>query len=183
MRQATCQTCGVTTSVNSFYSFQGKTYCEPCVWKASKDAAANGQPAEYVSLTDNSVCARCGAYSGDTKDHPVVGKLALCETCRPQVTNWPYPQWLKASLAVVLALLVIALATGRKYFSAGRNLYIGERLVDESQYAKALPYLEQTLKVAPRSDKAVLLAAKAALKIGDINEANDAIRGHAGLNF
>ena len=183
MRQATCHDCGLTTTIGSFYSFQGKTYCEPCVWKASKEAAEKGQPSEYTSLTDNSICARCGSYSGDSKDHAVIGKLPLCGTCAPQVISWPYPQWLKASLAVVLALLLIALSTGRKYFKAGKSLYIGERLVDEKQYAKALPYLEETLKIAPRSDKAVFLAAKAALKIGDIATADKAIQGHNGGYF
>ena len=183
MRQATCHVCGLTTTIRSFYLFQGKTYCEPCVWQASKEAGEKGEPSEYTSLSDNSICARCGSYSGDTKDYPVIGKLPLCGTCAPQVVSWPYPQWLKASLAVVLGLLLIALATGRKYFQAGKSLYIGERLVDEKQYAKALPYLEETLKIAPRSDKAVFLAAKAALKVGDIDTADKAIQGHDGGHF
>ena len=161
----------------------GKTYCEPCVWKAAREAKEAGRPAEYVALQDNSVCGRCGAYSGDTSDHPIVGKLPLCANCASQVANWPYPNWLKASLAVMLVLLLVALVHGRKYFHAGRTMYIGERLVEEQHYQQALPYLQETLRIAPESDKAVLLTAKAALAIGDVETAGKAIQGHNGGYF
>jgi len=183
MRQATCSQCGLTTTVRSFYSMNGKTYCEPCVWKAAREAKDAGLPPEYVALQDNSICGRCGAYSGDTADHPIVGKLPLCANCAPQVSNWPYPNWLKASLAVLFLLLMVALVHGRKYFHAGRTMYVGEGLVEEQHYEQALPYLQETLKIAPESDKAVLLTAKAALAIGDIETANKAIQGHSGGHF
>lgn len=183
MRKATCCQCGLTTTVRSFYSMNGKTYCEPCVWKASREAKDAGQPAEYTPLQDHSICARCGAYSGDSADHPIVGQLPLCSTCAPQVSNWPYPAWLKASLAAMLLLLVVALLHGRKYFHAGRTMYIGEHLVEQQQYDKALPYLQETLRIAPESDKAVLLTAKAALAVGAIDVADKAIQGHSGGKF
>jgi tetratricopeptide repeat protein len=183
MRQATCTQCGLTTTVRSFYNMNGKTYCEPCVWKASKEAKEAGLPADYVALEDNSICGRCGAYSGDTADHPIVGKLPLCPNCAPQVSNWPYPAWMKASLAALLLLLLVALVHGRRYFHAGRTMYVGERLVDEKHYEQALPYLTETLKIAPESDKAVLLTAKAALAIGDVSTADKAIQAHSGGHF
>jgi hypothetical protein len=160
-----------------------KTYCEPCVWKAAREAKDAGQPAEYKALQDNSICGRCGAYSGDVADYPIVGRLPLCPTCAPQVSNWPYPVWLKASVAVLLALLLVALVHGRRYFHAGRTMYVGEHLVEERHYEQALPYLQETLKIAPESDKAVLLTAKAALAIGGIETADKAIQGHAGGHF
>lgn len=178
MRQATCCECGLTATVRSFYAMNGKTYCEPCVWKAAREAKEAGRTASYVALPDNSVCARCGAYSGDSADHPLIGKLPLCGTCAPQVANWPYPAWLKIGMAVLLVLLAVALLHGRKYFHAGRAMYVGERLVEERQYAKALPYLRETLRVAPGSDKAVLLTAKAALLTGNVEVAQQAFQGH-----
>src|ERR1700704_4838625 len=109
MREGTCCQCGLTTSIRSFYSLNGKTYCEPCVWKAAREAKEAGQPSEYVAFNDHSICGRCGAYSGDTADHPVIGRLPLCATCAPQVVNWPYPVWLKGAFALLLVLLVVAL--------------------------------------------------------------------------
>ena len=183
MRQATCSQCGLTTTIRSFYVMNGKTYCEPCVWKAAREAKDAGEPAKYTALQDNSICGRCGAYSGEIADYPIVGKLPLCPTCAPQVANWPYPHWLKVSVIALLVLLVVALIHGRQYFHAGRTMYIGEHLVEQRHYEQALPYLKETLTIAPESDKAVLLTAKAALAIGDVETAERAIQGHAGGHF
>jgi tetratricopeptide (TPR) repeat protein len=161
----------------------GKTYCEPCVWKASREAKEAGRTADYVALQDHSICARCGAYSGDNADHPIVGKLPLCGACSAQVVDWPYPSWLKISLAALLLLLVIGLLHGRKYFHAGRALYQGERLVEQGQYAKAVPLLQETISIAPGSDKAVILTAKAALLSGQFDVAQKALQGHDGGHF
>ncbi len=172
----------MTAGIRSFYSFNGQTYCEPCVWKAAREAREQGLPADYVSLTDKTICARCGADNGTT-DFPLLGAVPFCPKCGELVTKWPYPQWLKIALACLLGLLVFALAHGRKYFRAGRSMYIGERMVEEHRYQQALPYLQETLRVAPESDKAVLLTAKAALMVGDIETAQKALNGHKGGHF
>jgi hypothetical protein len=89
MRQGTCCKCGLNAQIRSFYAFNGKAYCEPCVWKVSSEAKDRGEPSEYISLSDNSICARCGVYSGDTVDHTIVGDISLCPSCSGRVTNWP----------------------------------------------------------------------------------------------
>jgi hypothetical protein len=62
-------------------------------------------------------------------------------------------------------------------------MYIGERLVEQQKYADALPYLKDTLTIAPSSDKASLLAAKSALMIGDVQSAEKALMGHDGGHY
>ena len=104
--------------------------------------------------------------------------MPFCAPCHALVSAWPYPPWLKRSLAALLALLAVALIHGRKYFEAGRLLYRGEQLVDAGQYEEGLPFLQQTLVIAPHSDKAVLLTAKAALLMGNIAVAQKALQGH-----
>jgi len=182
MKRGTCSQCGFSGSVNSFYSFNGSTYCEPCVWKAAGQAKENGQPSEYVSLRDDTVCARCGADGGSI-DYPLTGGHPFCPACSQLIYNWPYPPWMKKSLVCLLALLALSLVHERKYFRAGRSLYIGERLVEQGRYSDALPYLQQTLGVAPGSDKAALLTAKAALLIGDVEVAQKALNGHDNGHF
>jgi hypothetical protein len=86
--------------------------------------------------------------------------------------------WLKASLACLLALLLVALVHGKKYFRAGSDMYKGERLVHEGHYADAVPYLQRTIEIAPGSDKAVLLLSKAALLTGNVEIAQKALQGH-----
>jgi hypothetical protein len=127
-------------------------------------------------------CSRCGAQIADGYV-PVAGRASFCSSCRTLVEAWPYPQWLKLSLVGLLVLLGVALIHGEKYFHAGRTMYKGERLVEEKRYAEALSYLKETLKIAPRSDKAVLLTAKAALLTGDMETAGAAFDGHDGGKF
>lgn len=182
MRQETCAGCGTTANRRSFYAFNDKTYCEPCVWRASSEAKGLGEPSEYRSLTDNSVCARCGADNGQT-DFPVVSGLPLCSNCGDTVTSWPYPNWLKASLGFLLLLLAVALVSGKKYFRAGTDMYKGEYLVQQQRYGEALPFLQATVQLAPNSDKAVLLLAKAALLTGNIEVAQKALQGHGDGHF
>src|SRR6185369_13287446 len=126
--------------------------------------------------------ARCGALIADGYV-PVAGRASFCSSCRTLVEAWPYPQWLKLGLVGLLVLLGVALVHGEKYFRAGRTMYKGERLVEEKRYAEALPYLKETLKIAPRSDKAVLLTAKAALLTGDMQTAGAAFDGHDSGKF
>jgi tetratricopeptide (TPR) repeat protein len=182
MQESKCCGCGLTGPARSFYSLNGQIYCEPCVWKASKEAAARNEPAEYISLGYDTACARCGKDSGSvvlTK----VGNTPLCTDCQQIVYNWPYPRWLKLSLAFLLALLVISLWHGKKYFVAGKSLYVGERLVEEHNYAQAIPYLKSAVDIAPQSDKAVLLYAIACLRTGGFMPAMEAIDKHNSGHF
>jgi hypothetical protein len=181
MPQGTCVSCGTTAASKSLFTFQGGTYCEPCVQKVADEAKRSGKPSDNSPVPSNLNCARCGTYSA--AGFPAVGKLPLCPACGTQVENWPYPVWLKASLAGLLILLALALVNGRQYFKAGSMMYKGERLIEEGHFAQAIPYLQETVRIAPQSDKAVLLLAKAALKTGDIDTADKAIQGHSGGHF
>ncbi len=167
----------MTANRRSLYAFNDKIYCEPCAWKASGEAKEEGESSQYVPLTDNSVCARCGSDNGQT-DLPIIGGLPLCSICGNTVSDWPYPNWLKMSLAFLILLLAVALVNGRKYFRAGNDMYKGEHLVHQKRYAEAIPYLQRTVDLAPTSDKAVLLLAKSALLTGNIELAQKVLQGH-----
>ncbi len=180
MSQITCGTCSREIATSEGYELNGKVYCEPCASTALQVAKQSGQPANIVRLVDKTICARCKAYSGSLLE---VGNLRLCEPCAALVQDWPYPQWLKLSLAGLCVLLVFALLHGRKYFAAGKNLYRGEQLIEKGQYPQALKYLKETLRIAPESDKGALLTAKAALLSGDIDTAANALQGHNSGRF
>jgi hypothetical protein len=175
MSLGTCSSCGLAAPLSSLAKLNGRTFCESCVGRATPAAAPAGQ-----SIQSAAACARCGAKGTELM---VVGKLPFCSSCRQLVAAWPFPQWLKLSLVALLALLAFALVHGKRYFHAGRTMYLGEHLVEKGRYAEALPYLQETLKIAPRSDKAVLLTAKAALLSGDMQSAAKAIDGHDNGHF
>jgi hypothetical protein len=183
MSEATCSSCGLKASVRSLFDLNGQTYCETCVRTASERAREAGQSSAYMPLINRSICARCNTFISGDSASTQIGSARFCSTCAPLIKDWDYPVWLKIGLASLLLLLVVALVHGRKYFHAGRAMYIGERLVDEGKYADALPYLKNTLNIAPGSDKASLLAAKAALMIGDMASADKALQGHNGGHY
>ncbi len=180
MREGTCSGCGLTAPIGSFYDISGKLYCEPCSWKEERAAAERGEKLEKVSVVDGSVCARCKtrAESTGAADFTIFKGVPLCPNCQQQIQYWPYPVWLKASLAGLLILLAVALVHGRKYFHAGRVMYAGERLVEQGKYKEAVPLLKEADGVAPQSDKASLLLAKAALRTGDVLTAQKALQAH-----
>jgi hypothetical protein len=183
MSEATCIQCGKSSSIRFLFDLNGATYCGSCVQEASRQAKERGQPSSYAPLINKSICARCNTYIGGTPDAVQIGALRFCAACSKTIRDWTYPAWLKAALAFLFMLLVVALVHGRKYFHAGRELYIGERLVQKRRYADALPHLKETLRIAPASDKAALLGAKAALLSGDFETADRAIQGHNGGHF
>jgi hypothetical protein len=179
MSEVTCNGCGHSFPIRSLFDLNGATYCEPCAIKASVESGRS----PYSPLINKSICGRCNSYIGDSPQTVQIGNLRFCAACAPLVKDWDYPQWLKLSLALLLLLLVASLAHGRKYFQAGREMYIGEHLVIQGHYAKALPHLQETLRIAPASDKAAILAAKAALLSGDVASADKALQGHNGGRF
>jgi hypothetical protein len=170
----------MTAPVRSFYSINEKLYCEPCSWKEERAAAERGEQLAKHSVVDGSVCARCNTRAADTGavDFELFKGIPFCPNCQNQIQDWPYPVWLKASLAAVLILLAVALLNGRKYFHAGYELYRGERLVEQGRYRDALPLLKDADDVAPLSDKASLLLAKAGILTGEIQMAQQALRKH-----
>jgi len=139
MPSPTCSECARQLSPTEAFELNEKIYCGPCAEKAAQLAKTAGQPSAVIRYRDKSLCPRCNTYIGQGGGL-AVGPVRLCLPCSELVQNWPYPQWLKLSLVALLLLLVFALAHGRKYFEAGKNLYRGEQLVEKGQYAQALPF-------------------------------------------
>ena len=183
MSEVVCSRCGRSFPIQSLFDLNGMSYCEPCAQDASREARDRGQSGSYIPLINKSICGRCNTYIGGSDAAAQIGTLRFCAACAPFIKDWDYPHWLKLSLAGLLLLLVASLAHGRKYFQAGREMYIGEHLVMQGKYKSALPHLQQTLRIAPGSDKASLLAAKAALLSGDVASADKALQGHNGGHF
>lgn len=183
MRQGTCSECGLKGPLQTYFRHRDRVYCDACTTKLAEPGTGKFHGLESPSAAiDPTICARCKADNGNS-EFPLIGKLPFCAECRKQFYERPYPQWLKLSLAFLLMLLVVALIHGRKYFHAGREMYVGEKLVEQAHYSEAAAHLQQTVDIAPNSDKAVLLFAKASLLSGDPGAADKAMRAHNGGQF
>ncbi|HEV3206763.1 MAG TPA: hypothetical protein VGZ28_07395 [Terriglobales bacterium] len=183
MRQGMCSECGLKGPLQIYFRQSDKVFCDACTTKLAEPGTGKFRGLEPPSAAiDPTICARCKADNGNS-EFPLTGKLPFCAECRKQFYERPYPQWLKLSLAFLLMLLVVALIHGRKYFHAGREMYVGEKLVEQAHYSEATAHLQQTVEIAPNSDKAVLLFAKASLLSGDPGAADKAMRAHNSGQF
>ena len=99
MTPPTCGACGQAAAPAKTYEIDGKLYCEPCANSAVSALKASAQKFKITRYVDKSVCARCTTYIGEGSNAVQVGGSYLCQACAAMVENWPYPQWLKASLA------------------------------------------------------------------------------------
>jgi hypothetical protein len=161
MRKGICATCNAELPLAHLRAMDGKIYCEPCVGKA----AESGQHGVIYNVSDPTICAKCSTDWGNN-ELPKVGGVPYCNACREQLYHYPFPQWLKVSLAGALLLLVVSLAHGAKYFSLGRALYRGEKQLNSGQYVPAAQSLAPVVDTAPNCEKCVLLLAKAHLLSG-----------------
>ncbi len=175
--QGKCAECGLTDAVGSFRGVNGKVYCPRCTDRLVDLAKQKSERVEVVTLIDPTVCYRCKADNG-SQHLPLIGNLPYCARCADALYHYPFPSWLKLSLAGLLVFLVAALVHATPFFKAGKNLFMGERLVAGRQYRQAIPQLRATLTIAPDCEKAILLLVKAQLLTGDPEGASKLAAGH-----
>jgi tetratricopeptide (TPR) repeat protein len=174
MRQAKCASCGTTGPLNTSYLVNDVSYCEACANKAFADLKNQSAPIRVLQPVDPTVCARCGMDNGSSELQKT-GAIPLCFSCSEAVRSVGLPGWLKTALAGLLALLAFALVHGKPYFAAGRSLVLAERLMAQKEYPTAIPHLESVLNVAPQSQKAILLSAKAYILTDRFSDARDVL--------
>ncbi|HTC92213.1 MAG TPA: tetratricopeptide repeat protein [Terriglobales bacterium] len=176
MRKANCTTCNTAIPLSSAYRVDDAVYCEACANKRFDEMKAAGKVPRVTTITDPTICAKCGLDSGNSELSLTAG-LPFCMPCSQAVMERPFPTWLKGSLAFVFALLLVALWHGRPYFKAGKSLARGERLLEQQRYAEAIPYLQPVVQSAPECEKCILLLAKAQLLTGDVEAAQKTFGG------
>src|SRR5215813_11902440 len=99
MKRVTCSRCNLEIPLRNTYAVSGESYCEACAVAISNETKASGQQPAFSRNLDASICALCGKDNPTGGDYAFRKKLPFCETCGPKVEKWPYPQWLKISLA------------------------------------------------------------------------------------
>ena len=138
------------------YSAAGAIKCATC----AEITAKSGTNPTIRRVSDPTICANCSTDWGNNELQTVAG-LPCCDQCRDKFYNYPFPKWLRASLAFSLVLLAFALAHGWNYFRLGSQLFRGERLISAKQYDQASVSLNTVVDQAPNCEKCILLLAKA----------------------
>jgi|GEM_PF-991900 tetratricopeptide (TPR) repeat protein len=185
MRKVICSVCGSEKPSGDVFVRDGQPVCSACVASSSSNASAQGNAASDESgalqrVADPTVCALCRTDYGD-QELPLVGGKPICATCSVHLYSRPFPLWLKASLAVLLVLLGVALWHGRKYFSAGQHMVRGERAMTRLDYKTASDEFAQVIAILPDTQRAVLLGAKSRFMAGDPDGALRFFNGRKGF--
>ena len=177
MRTAKCQTCGREDRISSFFHVNHALNCESCANTLVTQLKQQKAPLSVTRATDNTVCSACGddAVSGEFL---LAGRAPVCPSCHEKVYNREFPVWLKAGFGFTLVLLVLALAHGTKYFKAGRQYFLGQRLMAQQHFGQAVGPLKATLAVAPECPNCRLLLAQSELLSGDLPEAFALVKGN-----
>ncbi len=162
MQFGKCDKCGLQHPLKELRAvtvgLQQFVRCDLCI----SEIATAGQVAQLV---DPTVCSRCQLDNGSA-ELPTSSGIPFCPSCLEVMRNRPYPQWLQLSFYGLLVLLVAGLVHERRYFAVERDLIRAERLVVKKKYGEAIPLLAEALRIAPSSQKVILLAAKAYLLNG-----------------
>ena len=171
MRHLKCSSCAKEFPAGEMFAVDGAVVCEPCGDRLLGEAQAKKLKPRVVRLLDPTICSRCKTDNGDTELR-TIGGMPLCATCQTAVYAYPFPVWLKASFAALLALLAFALWHGAPYFVAGRALAQARRAMERRDYQAATTHFALVLPVKPTEQDVVLLAAKANLMAGDVGGAS-----------
>ena len=174
MRTERCGECGAVTPIAGMWRVADAPCCGAC---AERVVAERGpfREDQVARMFDATVCANCG-FDGGERELPRLANLPTCEGCCERLRNRPFPLWIRASLAALLALLVASQVVGARYFGAATNVVRAERRIGEKEYAEASALLAAALKEAPDSGKALLLKAKADFLAGNPAAAFEALK-------
>jgi len=143
----------------------GATCCQACTERVIEERGPFRED-QVERLFDPTMCAYCGHDGGDV-EVPRLAGLPTCDTCAERFRKRPFPLWIRASFAALLALLVASQVVGARYYGAAANVVRAERLIDSGDHAEASALLDSALEHVPDSGKVLLLKVKAALLAGD----------------
>lgn len=164
-----CSSCGVELQTGERITIANAPYCKACGEHRLQTMMVAESP-QVRAVVEAHVCGYCGSRM-DSEDTNTANGLPICPQCMAKAGSFPLPRWLKAGLAVSFALLIVALIHGGKFFSAGKSLYRGEKLIAAGQFEKAAVELRKSVASVPDCSKCILLLAKADLLAGELEEA------------
>jgi len=177
MRQVNCSRCKASFPLRNTLASNGYTYCETCAQRLRTRRKATGQIATFTRSIDGSLCALCGAENLRARISSFESTCRFANNAGQKSKKWPYPQWLKFSLAGLVLLLLVSLATGRKYFHAE------VKCTAESDWWRRQNMRTRSASKGSGADCPEVrqgrpASGQAALKIGDMQTAAIALQGH-----
>jgi hypothetical protein len=101
------------------------------------DPAAPDDPAKRTRNWDPTICTGCGGDFGNTVLERLSSGLPVCEQCHRKFMHFPFPGWLKLSVAAMALLAVAGLVQNWRYFHGYWGYMSGTRLAKAGQFEGA----------------------------------------------
>lgn len=118
MKHSQCARCGTELPLGKLVSTYQELLCTPCANAKLKEMGVKAvDPRNVYRLTDPTVCVRCEADGGDGEFRQV-GGMPHCPQCIEKGYHRPFPLWLRAAAALLLALTVFGLVRAVGYVKA-----------------------------------------------------------------
>lgn len=117
------------------FAVADRTLCTGCANKFSAENRLG--PGQIGQMSDPTVCRYCGADAGE-EEWPHVAQLPACTSCEAGFRNRPYPDWLKLSFTIFLAVAVAAFAYNLRFFRAYVEIIRGNHSMEDGKIEQAI---------------------------------------------
>ena len=99
--------------MNETFEIDGRILCAICSEPFLSDRK-DKQASTIKEQIDPTICLSCGLDNEDVP-LPKMAGLPVCVKCESFFRNRPFPQWVKASLAGVIALVICSLICNMRF--------------------------------------------------------------------
>lgn len=137
--------------MNEMFVVFGQSLCEPCANAelARRESGKEKIPVGSVTRqVDPTICFRCKNDHGDLA-LASVSTLPVCEPCHSFVMHHPFPVWVKASFAALVALAVVSFAHNYRFFAAYAEVQQATRAIKSQQLPRAWSLMESAAQHVP----------------------------------
>src|SRR5438552_415071 len=108
MKRLACTKCSTQHSMGEMYGAMGMSLCSTCAEAWVDEQRQNGvtiSKGTIARLVDPTICAICSSDNGEVAFDTPNG-VPFCAECTERCFRYPYPAWIKASMVIVLALVI-----------------------------------------------------------------------------
>lgn len=149
MKKATCTECKKETSLSETFTVQGIQLCKECAEKKIEGEQDISQD-EITKNIDMTVCANCERDNGETPYDTIVD-LPFCNACQQLLRNRPFPLWIKAALAGLIIVLVVAFIYNGRFLKAYSDLQKAFTAIQVNEFETASSLLNSVVDNVPEN--------------------------------
>lgn len=149
MQEATCAACQTRVPMNEAFSVAERPFCGPCLEQLLSDPDQGNISTDSIHrMIDPTVCANCEADNGH-QDWATLAGLPACTTCTDFFRNRPFPNWLKISFVVLLAVAAAAFVYNWRYFKGYVELIQGNHALNDGNIKEGMALLQSSADRLP----------------------------------